>query len=127
MKLRGRLLLIAALAGAGALGACERRAENQAMVVAGGDAQRGATLIGQVGCGACHEIPGLAGAAGEVGPPLTHVARRTVIAGVLANTPDNLVHWIQQPQAVVPGNAMPDMGLRPQQARDIAAYLGTLQ
>jgi cytochrome c2 len=31
------------------------------------------------------------------------------------------------PQRIVPGNAMPDMGLNERQARDIAAYLYTLQ
>jgi cytochrome c2 len=40
--------------------------------------------------------------------------------------PDNLVKWLRQPQNVVPGNAMPDMGVTPQDARDIAAYLYTL-
>jgi len=127
MRPRGLALLAAGVAAAGALAACEPRPQNQAMAVAGGDPDRGAALIGQVGCGACHQIPGVTAAAGEVGPPLTHIAQRTVIAGVLANTPDNLIRWIQTPQAVVPGNAMPDMGLNPQQARDIAAYLGTLQ
>ena len=46
-----------------------------------------------------------------------------MIAGVLPNTPENLVHWLRSPQAVVPGNAMPDVGLSDAQARDIAAYL----
>ena len=50
-----------------------------------------------------------------------------MIAGMLPNTPDNLVLWLQRPQSVVPGNGMPDMGLSPRQAHDIAAYLYTLQ
>jgi cytochrome c1 len=50
-----------------------------------------------------------------------------MIAGVMANTPDNLVAWLRAPQAAVPGNAMPDMGLSEQQARDAAAYLETLR
>lgn len=97
------------------------------MGVAGGNAQRGAVLARQAGCPACHIIPGVIAEQGLVGPPLTHVARRTVIAGVLPNTPENMVRWIGSPQAVVPGNAMPDMGLSPQQTRDIAAYMVTLQ
>lgn len=68
-------------------------------------------------------IPGVENARGEVGPPLTHWAERTSIAGVLPNTPANLVHWIQQPQSILPGNAMPNSGLTSKQARDVAAYL----
>lgn len=95
--------------------------------VAGGDPQRGEAIIGQVGCGACHEIPQMRSARGLVGPPLLHMGRRTTIAGVLSNTPDNMVRWVQAPQSVVPGNAMPDMGLDAQQARDVAAFLEGLQ
>lgn len=62
-----------------------------------------------------------------VGPPLNHFARRTIVAGLLPNTPANLVRWIRYPQQVVPGNAMPDAGLDEQQARDVAAYLYSLR
>jgi cytochrome c oxidase assembly factor CtaG/cytochrome c2 len=103
---------------------------------AGNDAQdrahdialrRGAQLISKYGCGSCHTIPGINGADGLVGPPLTHWSRRTYIAGVLPNDPDNLQFWIQHPQQVVPGVDMPDMGIRQQEARDIAAYLDTIR
>jgi cytochrome c1 len=49
------------------------------------------------------------------------------VAGKLPNTPDQLVRWIQQPQAVEPGTAMPDLGVSLAEARDIAAYLYTLR
>lgn len=78
-------------------------------------------------CGACHAVPGVPQADGMVGPPLVHFARRTVVAGMLPNTPSNLVLWIRFPQSVVPGNAMPDTGLSDAQARDVAAYLYTLR
>lgn len=91
-----------------------------------GDAKHGQILAERMGCGSCHVIPGLQTADGMVGPPLTHFARRTIIAGVLPNTPPNLIRWIQTPQAVVPGNAMPDAQLTTTQASDIAAYLYTL-
>lgn len=94
--------------------------------VAGGDAQRGAKLIADFGCAACHTVPGVNGARGTVGPPLTRFAVRGYIAGMLRNTPPNLVRWIRDPQGVVPGNAMPNMGLTDAEARDIAAYLYTL-
>jgi cytochrome c2 len=94
---------------------------------AGGNPQNGATLIQQFGCGTCHTVPGIAGADGDVGPPLTKMARRVYIAGVLHNSPDNMVAWLENPQAVVSGNAMPRMGINRNQAQDIAAYLYTLR
>lgn len=72
-------------------------------------------------------IPGVTGAVGLVGPPLTAWAKRAYIAGNLANTPENLVRWIRQPQAVEPGTAMPDLGVEEGDARDMAAYLFSLQ
>lgn len=92
----------------------------------GGDPGRGAVMIAQTGCGSCHTIPGITGANGLVGPPLTQMGRRIYVAGLLRNTPDNMITWLRDPQAIVPGNAMPNMGLQDQQARDIAAYLYTL-
>ena len=91
--------------------------------LSGGEAK----LIAQIGCGACHEIPGIRNASGRVGPPLDNIGSRTVIAGVLPNTPDKLVAWLKAPQSIVPGNAMPDMGLNDHDARDIAAYLYRLR
>jgi cytochrome c2 len=91
------------------------------------DPTRGAQLIAALGCGSCHSIPGIDGARGLVGPPLDNIADRTIVAGVLPNTPDNMVTWLETPQRVVPGNAMPDMELNEHDARDIAAYLYTLR
>jgi cytochrome c len=92
-----------------------------------GDRKQGAIEIGRSGCGSCHTIPGIQNADGLVGPPLKHFARRTIVAGVLPNTPENLVRWLRYPQQVTPGNAMPDENLSDQQARDIAAYLYSLR
>ncbi len=92
-----------------------------------GDAARGSFVIGQAQCGSCHAIPGIVNADGMAGPPLAGFARRSIIAGVMANPPADLVGWLRAPQSRVPGNAMPDMGLSDQQARDVAAYLYTLQ
>ncbi|MEO9137168.1 MAG: c-type cytochrome [Casimicrobiaceae bacterium] len=95
--------------------------------VEGGDARRGPKLIAAFGCAACHTVPGVEGAHGNVGPPLTRFGDRTYIAGMLRNTPSNLRRWILDPQGVVPGNAMPHMGVSDADARDIAAYLYTLR
>lgn len=92
-----------------------------------GDPQHGAALIRSAGCGSCHIVPGINDANGLVGPPLTQMGLRVYIAGVLRNTPSNMVQWLMAPQSIVPGNAMPDMGLTENDARDITAYLYTLQ
>lgn len=94
--------------------------------VAGGSPGRGAQQIAAMGCGACHHIPGIAGANGFVGPPLDNIAQREMLAGQLPNTPENMVRWIRDPQAVEPGTAMPKLDVGEQSARDIAAYLYTL-
>lgn len=96
-------------------------------VFARASAHRGSVLIEQVGCGSCHIIPGIGSAVGLVGPPLNHMASRIFIAGLLRNTPQNMVTWLMDPQKIVPNNAMPDMGLTEQQAQDITAYLYTLK
>jgi cytochrome c1 len=72
-------------------------------------------------------IPGIYEARGLVGPPLLLFGRRTMIAGELPNSPDNLALWIQHPKSVEPGTAMPDLGLTTDQAQDVAAYLYTLR
>jgi cytochrome c len=91
-----------------------------------GDPGHGKQLIAQYGCGSCHEIPGVAGANGLVGPPLTHFGKRSYVAGVLANNAGNLQRWIEDPPAVDPLTAMPDLGVSTIDARDIAAYLLSL-
>ena len=106
------------------LGGCGDQAKSSEANL--GNVQHGAELITGLGCGTCHIVPGIDGAVGLVGPPLDHVGARTYIAGVLRNTPDNMVTWLRHPQAVVPNNAMPDMGLGESDARDITAYLNTL-
>jgi cytochrome c1 len=96
-------------------------------VYTGGDAHNGARLIDEYRCGACHTIPGIHDAHGLVGPPLMWFGRRTLIAGELPNSPDNLVRWIRSPKSVEPGTGMPELGLSEQDARDVAAYLYTLR
>ena len=92
-----------------------------------GDADKGKAIIAAAQCGACHAIPGVVGADGRVGPPLAGFANRTIIAGLLPNTPGNLVHWLRKPQSIKPGDAMPDTGLSEQQANDVATYLYSLR
>ena len=92
-----------------------------------GDARRGTDLVKQYQCGSCHDIPGIAGADGNVGPPLHRIGTRTYIAGYIQNSPDNMAEWIEDPQRMLPGNAMPRMDIPQKDARDIAAFLYTLK
>jgi cytochrome c1 len=62
-----------------------------------------------------------------VGAPLTAFARRAYIAGNLPNTPENLVAWLRDPQAIEPGTAMPNLEVSETDARHLAAYLATLR
>lgn len=92
-----------------------------------GNPQRGKQLLSSYGCDACHMIPGVRAAGGLTGPPLSFYGDRTMIAGQLANTPTNLMKWIEHPEDVDPKSAMPDLGVSPQQAGDMVAYLYTLR
>jgi mono/diheme cytochrome c family protein len=94
-----------------------------------GDASRGLALVagGSYGCAACHAIPGIRFPKGNVGPPLDGMAGRSLIAGHLPNKPGVLVAFLQDPPALAPQTGMPNVGLSIEQARDIAAYLYTLE
>jgi putative membrane protein len=119
------LLAVVILAGP-LLGGCERE-ETSAITNFGGDAHRGAELIGKYGCGNCHDIPKIANARGNVGPPLARVGTRTFLAGFIRNSPDNMALWVRDPQRILPGNAMPAMGVSESDARDITAFLYSLK
>lgn len=108
-------------------GAGGDRAGAPVVRVAGGDAVRGAHALVTYGCGSCHVIPGIDGATGPAAAPLDAFALRTTIAGEATNTPGQLVVWIMHPQTIAPRTAMPDLGVRAADARDIAAYLYTLR
>lgn len=103
------------------------RAEVIAAQLTGGDVRAGKQAILRYGCGACHQIPGVPGANGSVGPSLEGMASRAEIAGRLPNDPADLVRWIRHPQEVSPGSGMPDQGVGARDGRDIAAYLYTLR
>jgi cytochrome c2 len=112
-------LTLAILTGSAALSGCSNSAEGDKFAAA-------KTLIANE-CAACHTVPGVAGAHGRVGPPLTGIGNRQIIAGHFANTPNNMVSWIEHPQRLLPGDAMPEMGLSHEQAQTIASYLYTLE
>lgn len=92
-------------------------------------------------CVLCHAIQGTQ-AAGIIGPDLTRIGGRTTIAaGLLENTPENLVAWITDPDGVKPGAQMPGadysvtyegqtfppLNLNEEQIRALAAYLSSMK
>lgn len=95
-------------------------AQPDVSVAAGRDA------IKRHACHGCHSIPGIVGSHPQVGPPLAGFARRTLIAGRLPNTQDNLRRWLIDPQAIKPHTAMPASGVGEADAWAIAAYLARL-
>jgi cytochrome c2 len=110
-----------------ALSSCGGGLEREAAAMTGGDPTRGKAAIGRYGGGSCHTIPGVRGAHGLVGPPLAGVASRAYIAGVMQNTPDNLIQWLLDPPQVDQQTAMPKLGVTDTEARDMASYLYTLR
>jgi cytochrome c oxidase subunit 2 len=78
-------------------------------------------------CASCHTLRGT-NAKGAVGPDLTHFGSRTTLASyMLANNPANVAKWLRNPQAVKPGNKMPDLGLTDAQIAQLVPYLESLK
>lgn len=105
----------------------QSRIAERAALLTHGDPEAGNAALVRYGCGGCHDIPNVVGAHGLAAPPLTNFGARAYIAGELRNTPDSLVQWIMHPHAVEPKTAMPEMGVTERDARDMAAYLYTLE
>ncbi len=92
-----------------------------------GDAAQGEVVFMSFPCIGCHTINGT-NAKGVVGPNLTHFASRGTFAGaMLANTPENLAKWLADPQAVKPGNVMPNLHVPPEQISLLIAFLEALK
>lgn len=85
-----------------------------------------AVFLGK-GCAACHTVAGT-GAAGTLGPDLTHVAsRRYLAAGLLPTTRGSLAAWIADPQTIKPGNNMPIVPLGAEELAAVSAYMASLR
>jgi cytochrome c oxidase subunit 2 len=89
-------------------------------------AQKGQELFSQSACVGCHTIAGVSG--GVLGPNLTHFgSRKSMGANLMANTPENVAKWIENPGHMKPGVLMPDLGMRGESAKALAAYLLSLK
>ena len=116
-----------AVAGLLIVAACGGPTKSSAQGLTGGDPTRGAQRIPHYGCGACHSIPGIPGAHGIVGPPLAGIGGRMYVGGVLANSSENAVRWVQDPRSINPKTAMPTLGVNSRDANDIVTYLYSLK
>lgn len=91
-------------------------------------ALEGAQQFTASGCIGCHTVRGQEGAAGTIGPDLTHVGSRTTIAGAtLDRTDENVARWLHDPQAIKPGSLMPNLSLSPEAVDKLVAYLDGLK
>ncbi|HEY3817903.1 MAG TPA: cytochrome c [Polyangiaceae bacterium] len=106
---------------------------DSSLALAGADAARGRELVDVKGCGLCHRLSGA--------PPLhlgvmpagvasTDLPRAVRLAPDLRFTRDRwrasaLVRWLVDPAKVKPDTPMPNMGLREDEAKAIAAFLLT--
>jgi hypothetical protein len=93
----------------------------------GGNPERGRLMIARIGCGVCHEIPGIRGARGIVGPSLARFGPRALIGGVVPNRPEQLVRWVRDAPSLAPNTGMPSLPISEDEARDVAAYLYSLR
>ncbi|MTV24000.1 cytochrome c oxidase subunit II [Nitriliruptoraceae bacterium ZYF776] len=86
----------------------------------------GERLFLQVGCADCHAVTGT-NAVGAVGPDLSHLASRQMLAGgIVPNTRENLAELIVDPWGLKPGNPMPPTELTEDELDALLDYLETL-
>jgi cytochrome c oxidase subunit 2 len=77
-------------------------------------------------CGGCHTVRGTP-AKGAHAPDLTHLmSRRKIAAGLILNTPDNVMNWVEHAQDLKPGARMPAFNLTKDQRAALRAYLAGL-
>ncbi len=89
-----------------------------------GAASEGEKLFLSKGCVGCHSLNAFDAPKGMIGPNLANVGARTYIgAGTLKNTDENLARWIENPQVIKQGVLMPNLGVKPEDAKKLVAYL----
>ncbi|MCS7002184.1 MAG: cytochrome c oxidase subunit II [Dehalococcoidia bacterium] len=89
--------------------------------------ERGLRAFENGTCAGCHVIEGTRAQA-RFGPNLTHFGSRTSLAGAMYdNTTENLDRWLENPQAMKPGNLMVVRVIDPEERRALVAYLQSLK
>lgn len=94
--------------------------------LSGADPDEGLRLIRTNGCGACHAIPDAVWPEGRTGGSLAGIGARPMFAGRLPNQPAIMIAFVRDAPSLLPDTGMPPMPLTEAEARDIAAYLYTL-
>jgi cytochrome c1 len=121
------LIALAVVGAAGATAALEvrdrQKQTHRAVAVTGGNPKQALGAIVRFGCASCHAIPGAHVPGGLTAPPLSGIASRLYLGGAVENTPTNLVLWIVNPKQFSPRTAMPVTGISEREARNVAAYL----
>ena len=87
---------------------------------------RGRDASARLGCGACHDMPGIAWPKGRVGPPLAGFGARPLIAGRLPNRAPHPAAFVTDAPTMAPGTAMPAIPMKRAEDDDIAAWLLSL-
>lgn len=84
----------------------------------------GEKLFMAKGCVGCHSLQAVDAPKGMIGPNLANVGARTTIgAGSFKNTDETLARWIQNPQLLKQGVLMPNLGVTPDEAKSLVAFL----
>lgn len=92
----------------------------------GSPEEAGRAAFMKYGCIACHTVAGFS--AGPIGPNLTHVGSRTMIAGsTMMNTEQHLRDWIGNPPGMKPGSMMPNMHVSAADLSSLITYLQSLK
>ncbi|MBI3953553.1 MAG: c-type cytochrome [Chloroflexi bacterium] len=92
---------------------------------------RGKALITGQGCGACHTIAGVPGAAGAIGPKLDGIATAAANRKPGLSAAQYIEESIREPAAFTaqgfPAGVMPKLSLSDAQVRDLVAFLLSLK
>jgi len=87
----------------------------------------GQQIFNSTGCALCHAVAGT-DAGGRVGPDLTHLgSRRMLAAGTLPLDRMRLASWIADPQRYKPGTNMPKVPMRSHELDAVVEYLMELK
>ncbi|MBI4302046.1 MAG: cytochrome c [Chloroflexi bacterium] len=91
------------------------------------DVAGGKALFISKACIGCHTVQGMHEAKGKVGPELTHQASKSLIAGSLPNTEENLKKFLKDPIRAKPGTLMPNQNLTDSEVEALAVFLRTMK
>jgi cytochrome c len=91
-----------------------------------GNPELGRKKLAQYSCISCHAIPGVPKGEGKSAPSLANWSGRQTFLNTFPNTPENLEKWLENPSHRKPNTTMPNLNISPQDSRDMAAYLFSL-